>query len=388
MNSFQYYNPAQIVFGTDSQYKIKDLLQTYNATSVLLIYSGDFIKQLGIFDSVKEACQSLHVSFYENGNVVPNPKVELVRELVSLGKKKDVDFVLAVGGGSAIDTAKAVAVGIPYPHDVWDFFEYKCAPESALPIGVITTLPASGSESSNCSIISNGLHKVGIEYDCIIPKFSIMNPEYTLGLPPYQTACGIADILSHLLERYFSDVEYTDTTDFLIEGAAKALLLNAQRLMANPKDIHARSEIQCLAFLAHNNLLDIGRTSDWGSHRIEHELSAQYGITHGEGMAVVLVAWTNYMAKHKPKKLAQLANRLFHIDYHDYSETQMAQQLSICLTEFFSSLHLKTTLSAMDIDETHFEEMAMRATNKDTQTIGHYLCLDKSNVIEILNTAL
>ena len=388
MNSFQYYNPAQIVFGTDSQYKIKELLTSYKVTSLLLVYSGDFIKQLGIYDIVKDACESLQIAFFENGNVVPNPKVELVRELITLGKHEHVDFVLAVGGGSAIDTAKAVAVGIPYANDVWDFYENKCIPETALPIGVITTLPSSGSESSNCSIISNGIHKVGIEYDCIIPKFSIMNPEYTIGLPPYQTSCGLADILSHMLERYFSDVEYTDTTDYLIEGAIQALLLNAERLMKNPSDIHARSEVQCLAFLAHNNLLDIGRSSDWGSHRIEHELSAQYGITHGEGMAIVLVAWTKYMSSRKPKKLAQLANRVFHIDYYNYDETQMALHLSKELEAFCISLGLKTSLSEMNIDSTHFEEMASRATNNYTQTVGHYICLDKQAFVDILELAL
>lgn len=387
MINFQYNNPAKVIFGDGAEKEIETLLKEYNVKSLLLVYSGDFIKDLGIWDTVHSACHKLNISFYEEGNVVPNPKIELVRNLVSLGKSNSVDFVLAVGGGSSIDTAKAVSIGIPYDGDVWDFFEGKSNIETAVPVGVITTLPASGSETSNCSIISNGILKVGVESDLIIPKFAIMNPRFTMGLPPYQTSCGLADILSHLLERYFTDVDNVDTTDYLLEGAIKALMLNAGRLMENPKDYNARAEVQWLASIAHNNLLDTGRISDWGSHRIEHELSAQYGLTHGEGMAVVLVAWTRYMALNKPKKLAQLANRLYGIDYHDYTEKQMAFLLSQRLKEFFSSLNLRTTLGELNITEEHFEAMALRATNNNTSTVGHYIPLDKDKFIEILHLA-
>lgn len=387
MINFQYNNPAKVIFGDGAEKEIETLLKEYNVKSLLLVYSGDFIKDLGIWNTVHSACHKLNISFYEEGNVVPNPKIELVRNLVSLGKSNSVDFVLAVGGGSSIDTAKAVSIGIPYDGDVWDFFEGKSNIETAVPVGVITTLPASGSETSNCSIISNGILKVGVESDLIIPKFAIMNPRFTMGLPPYQTSCGLADILSHLLERYFTDVDNVDTTDYLLEGAIKALMLNAGRLMENPKDYNARAEVQWLASIAHNNLLDTGRISDWGSHRIEHELSAQYGLTHGEGMAVVLVAWTRYMALNKPKKLAQLANRLYGIDYHDYTEKQMALLLSQRLKEFFSSLNLRTTLGELNITEEHFEDMALRATNNNTSTVGHYIPLDKDKFIEILHLA-
>lgn len=388
MNSFQYYNPAKIIFGVDALNELETQLKEFKVTSLLLIYSGDFIKSLGIYDKVKDTCASLSITFHENGNVVPNPKIELVRDLISYAKQESVDFVLAVGGGSAIDTAKAVAVGIPYNDDVWRFFEYVDTPKKAIPIGVISTLPASGSESSNCSIISNGLHKCGIEYDCIIPKFAIMNPEYTITLPQYQTSCGVADILSHLLERYYTDVAYVDTTDYMIEGAIKALMINGERLIKDPSDIHARSEIQCLAFIAHNNLLDIGRCADWGSHRIEHEISAQYGVTHGEGMAIISIAWAKYMAKHKPQKLAQLANRIWNIDYSNYSVEEMALILAEKLEEYFKKLQLKTTLTQLSIDRTHFVDMADRATNKGNDSVGHYLPITKEIFIEILDLAL
>ena len=246
MVGFSYYNPAKIIFGTDAQTKLKDLLDDLGVTSLLMVYSGEFVKELGIYQTVETACGELGIAFYENGDVVPNPSIELVRELTAFGKEKRVDFVLAVGGGSSIDTAKAIALGIPYPGDVWDFFAQGVTPERVLPIGVITTIPASGSETSNAAILSNQKWKLGFEDDRIIPKFAIMNPRYTLGLPKFQTAAGVADILSHLLERYFSDVEHTDVTDALIEGAVRALLKNGRQVVAHPEDLDARSEIQWL----------------------------------------------------------------------------------------------------------------------------------------------
>lgn len=388
MVNFQYHNPAKIVFGLGSEKELARLLQEENATSLLMIYSGDFIKELGIYEAVTNACRELGVDFYECGDVVPNPSIELVRELSALGKEKKVDFLLAVGGGSAIDTAKAIALGIPYTGDAWDFFAEGVLPNEVLPVGVISTLPASGSETSNCAILSNGKWKLGFEDDRIIPKFAIMNPEYTLKLSAFQTACGVADILSHLLERYFSDVEHTDVTDYLIEGAVKALIVNGERLMAAPDNLNARAEIQWLASIAHNNLLDTGRIADWGSHRIEHELSAQYGITHGEGMAVVLVAWTKFAATEKPWKLAQLATRVFGVDPYNYSECERAWKLSVELEKFFSSLKLRTTLHEFGIDNKDFNVMADRATENGTKTVGHYISLDKVRFVSVLNFAL
>ncbi|MCI8514172.1 MAG: iron-containing alcohol dehydrogenase [Lachnospiraceae bacterium] len=387
MVNFQYYNPAKIVFGQGSQKELKRLLQEEKATSLLMVYSGDFIKTLGIYDDVKSITEELGIAFYENGNVVPNPSIELVRELVVLGKEKGIDFILAVGGGSSVDTAKAVALGVPYNGDPWDFFGEGAMPERVLPVGVITTLPASGSETSNAAILSNGKWKLGFEDDRIIPKFAIMNPEYTLGLPAYQTSCGVADILSHLLERYFSDVKNTDVTDYMIEGAVQALLVNGERLMKDPKNVDARAEVQWLASIAHNGILDTGRASDWGSHRIEHELSAEYGLTHGEGMAVVLTAWTKYMAEEKPWKLAQLASRVFGVDAFDYTETERARILSDKLKGFFKSLNLKVSLTELEIGREHFEEMADRATKNGVQTVGHYVPLDKKRIIDILEMA-
>ncbi len=388
MLNFHYYNPARIFFGDGAEQNIYRLFKEYKVTSLMFVYSGDFVKTLGIWDVIKDACDRLDIDFLECGDVVPNPKIELIRDLVDVSKEHSVDFVLAAGGGSSVDTAKAVALGIPYEGDVWDFFDGTAVLEHAVSVGAITTLPASGSETSNAAIISNGLMKRGFEDDMIIPKFAIMNPKYTLGLPAYQTSCGCADILSHLLERYFSDTAHTDATDYMIEGAINAALVNSLRLMKEPSDYNARAEIQWLASIAHNGILDTGRAADWGSHRIEHELSAQYGITHGEGMAVVFVAWCRYMAKVKPYKLAQLAVRVFHADSYNHTETEMAYILADKLEGFFKALNLRTTLTEMGIDDTHFEEMANRATNNDTAPVGHYVLLHVKEFVDILKMAI
>ena len=386
MIGFEYYNPAKIVFGEGSEKSLSKLLKQYKATSLLLVYSGDFIKTLGIYDVIKAAVDELGIGFSESGEVVPNPSIELVRKLVSQGKKDKVDFVLAVGGGSSIDTAKAIALGIPYDGDVWDFFDKGVSPEEVLNIGVIATTASSGSETSNCAILSYGEWKKGFEDDRIIPKFAIMNPRYTANLPSYQTNVGIADVLSHLLERYFSDEKNSDTTDYLIEGAIRALLVNADRLLVDPSDINARAEIQWLASVSHNNFLDAGRRADWGSHRIEHELSAQYNITHGEGMAVVFTAWTKYIADIKPWRLALLASRVYGKDPYDYSEKERALLLSQELESFFRKLGLKTHLSELGITNEDFEVMANRATQGGE--VGHYVPLNAQKIIDILNIAI
>ncbi len=386
MIGFEYYNPAKIVFGEESEKSLTKLLAQNKVKSLLLVYSGDFIKTLGIYDEIEKAVKELGIRFSESGEVVPNPSIDLVRKLVEQGKKDEVDFVLAVGGGSSIDTAKAVAIGIPYDGDVWDFFEKGVSPETVLGVGVIATTASSGSETSNCAILSSGEWKLGFEDDRIIPKFAIMNPRYTINLPIYQTMVGIADVYAHLLERYFSDEKNSDTTDYLIEGAIRALLINADRLIKDPKNVNARAEVQWLASVAHNNFLDAGRRADWGSHRIEHELSAQYNITHGEGMAVVFVAWTRYMAEKKPWRLALLASRVYGADAYDLSETERAYKLSEELERFFKKLGLKTTLTELGIDDKDFEVMAKRATRNGT--VGHYEPLDANSFQEILKLAL
>lgn len=386
MNNFVYYNPTRVVFGKDAIESLKDLLTQHNVRSLLMIYSGEYIVDLGIYDHVVKCCRELDITLVKSGAVVPNPRVELARELITMGREHEVDFILAIGGGSAIDTAKAVALGMLHVGDVWDFFDYSIEAKTALPLGVISTIPASGSETSTASVLSNGKIKAGVESECLLPKFAILDPSYIKSLPKYQLTCGIADITSHLLERYFSVTEDVGTTDRLIEGALQSLLYYSKRLLKNPNDDIARAEIMLLSSIAHNNSLDTGRATDWASHRIEHELSGQYNITHGEGMAIVFSSYIDWIADILPKKPAQLAYRLFGVDPYNHNETEMTKQLSIELKDFFRSLGLKTNLTELGIDDRDFQEMAERATKSGP--VGNYYPVHAQDMIEILKGAL
>jgi alcohol dehydrogenase YqhD (iron-dependent ADH family) len=333
-------------------------------------------------------CERLGIAFVSNGSVQSNPKIELIRELVDEGRRAKTDMLLAAGGGSVIDTAKAVAMGIPYGGDVWDFYEGNGDLQQALPVIAVSTVPSSGSETSQATIVSNGLVKAGYESEMIVPKLAVLNPEFTMTLPAHMTACGVSDILSHLMERYFTNTEHVDTTDYMIVGAAKALMLNGERLMKDLSDYDARCEVQWLASIAHNNSLETGREPDWASHRLEHELSGQYGINHGEGMAVVMLAYLRYIASRHPKKTAQFANQMFGFEYTNYTEEELTLKLAEQLEHFYKMLGLRTTLGEMNIDDTHFEEMADRATSCGSSTVGHYYPLDKEKFIEVLKMAL
>ncbi len=387
MNGFEYLNPARVIFGDKPYEGIEKFLRETGVTSIMMIHTRSAVR-LGIYDEIEALCKKLGIAFVSNGDVESNPKIELIRQLIEEGRENKIDCLLAAGGGSVIDTAKAVAIGIPYDGDVWDFYEYTAEPEEALPIIAVSTVPSSGSETSTASIVSNGLVKAGVEYEMIVPKLAVLNPKFTMTLPARMSACGISDILSHLMERYFTNTEHVDTTDYMIVGAAKALMLNGERVMKDLSDYDARSEVQWLASIAHNSSLETGRESDWASHRIEHELSGQYGINHGEGMAVIMLAYLKYVAVHHPKKTAQLAHQLFGVEYGEYTEEGMTLKMVEYLQHFYRDiLGLRTTLSEMDIDDTHFEEMAMRATGGNG-TVGHYYPLDKDKFIEVLKLAL
>ncbi|WP_068268661.1 iron-containing alcohol dehydrogenase [Caviibacter abscessus] len=388
MKDFKFQNGAKIIFGESSLSYLKEELLKFNVKKMLILSSGDFIKDLGIYDEIINVCENLNISYFYENKVVPNPKLELARELINLCKKENIDFILAVGGGSSVDTAKAVAVGAKSDIDVWDFYLYKSEPTKALPIGVISTIASSGSETSNASILSSDENKLGIEYDFLIPKFAILNPLYLESVPKFQMFAGITDISAHLLERYFTSVKFVDTTDYMIEGMLKSLFLNVERLLKDNKNRNALSEIFFISVIAHNNLLDCGRISDWASHRIEHELSQEYGITHGEGMATVLPAYIRYMADKAPEKLAQLANRLFGYDYKNYSEKELALLLADKLEQIYISIGMRTKLSNFNIKDDKFTKMAIKATKNDKMKIGHYTGLSLSEVIEVLKFAL
>lgn len=388
MIDFNFYNPANIYFGKESDKELYNILPALGSKNILVVYGGDFVEKLGILDTIKKVGEENNINIYESDQVVPNPRVELVRELIDLAKEKDVDTLIAIGGGSSIDTAKAIAMGVEYDGDIWDFFQGKAVPKKVLPIIAISTIPASGSEVSNATIITNGEYKLGFEDNLLIPTYTIMNPNYVKTLPKYQLSCGILDIYSHLFERYLTDLENVNLTDYMIEGALKSLLVNAEKMIQNPEDIDALSEIMWTATIAHNNLLDSGRVSDWASHRVEHEISGEYDLTHGEGMGIVMIAYCKYIAERKPEKLAQLANRVYGIDYNNFSEREMALMVGGKIRELVLKLGLKDNLSDLNIDDSRFERMAERGTKDDTAPVGHYYPLDKEKFIEVLRLTL
>lgn len=389
MLNFNYYNPANIYFGKGEENKVGQLINSLTTTKrVLVLYSGDYIFDLGIWDTIEHSCNDYNITLFKDGSVVPNPKLSLVQTLENLVRKENIDFILAVGGGSVIDTAKAISFGCLYDGDTWDFFTGEKTIEHALPIGVISTVASSGSEMSNATIISNGAYKLGVETNLIIPKFSILNPEFTQLLPAYPTGVGVSDILTHLLERYFTSVSDVTLTDFLLEGAIKSLIINGTKLMDDLSNYQLRAEVMWTASMAHNNSLELGREPDWASHRIEHEVSGQYGVVHGEGMAIIFPAWMSYVSKFHPDIFVQYGVRVFNIDPFAYTQTEIIE-LSIEKTKnFFTSMGMKSNLSELSISSEHFKEMAMRATKNDTQHIGHLKSLNSDDIIQILNLAL
>ncbi len=310
LNSFYYYNPTKLVFGKDSVSKITEYLPK-DVKKLLLHYGGGSIKRSGLYDQIMEVLKEKDIQVVELSGVTPNPKLSLVREGIKLCKEEKVDFILAVGGGSVIDSSKAIAAGVYTEGDVWDLYVQGKALTKALPIGVVLTIPASGSESSNATIITNEetKQKLGLEDDLLRPEFAILNPEITLTLPERQTFAGIVDILSHVMERYFTNTENVELTDNLCEGTMRAVISNAYKLLENPNDYDARAEIMLSGTMAHSGILGLGREEDWASHRIGHEITALYGTTHGVTLAMILPAWMKYVYKENINRFARFAKK-------------------------------------------------------------------------------
>ena len=299
MQNFIYGNRTKIIFGKGTEKTVGAETAAY-AKRVLLHHSGGHAVKSGLLDTIKESLKQASVEWVELSGVKPNPRLSLVYQGVEICKKEKLTFILAVGGGSVIDSAKAIAMGALYDGDVWDFYARKKTAAQALPVATVLTIPAAGSESSISSVITDerGPWKQAVNEECIRPVFSILNPEVTYSLPPYQTACGISDMLAHIMERYFTKESHVDLTDELCEGTMRAIIRNARKIFnGNGENYDARAEIMWAGSLAHNNLLSTGRIGDWASHAIEHELSALYDIAHGAGLSVIFPAWIKYNIK-------------------------------------------------------------------------------------------
>jgi alcohol dehydrogenase YqhD (iron-dependent ADH family) len=333
------------------------------AKKALLHYGGGSIKRSGLYGQIVSSLTESGVDFAELGGVAPNPRVSLVREGAALCRAENVDIILAVGGGSVIDSAKAIAMGASCDCDVWDFFESGRRVEKALPLAVVLTIPAAGSESSPVSVISNEEKKLKIGYhsDLLRPVISAVNPELFFTLPKNQIANGVTDMMSHIFERYFTNTLKTDLTDSLCEAALRVIIKNAPILMDDPNDYDAWAEIGFSSTLAHNGLLGMGREEDWASHRIEHQLSAVYDVAHGAGLAVVIPFWMRYVYRDNVGMFAQFAANVMGVTQSRDIEG-MALAGIAKLRDFFDQMGLPATLRDLGIDSRNFESMAKDAT--------------------------
>lgn len=389
MENFVFQNTTRIIFGAATELKAGAEVKKYSS-KILLHYGGGSIKKTGLYAKVTESLQAAGVEFLELPGVQPNPRLSLVEEGIRLCRENEVNFILAVGGGSVIDSAKAIAIGVPYQGEVWDFYSGKARPKEALPVGVILTIPAAGSESSTASVITNenGWYKRGTGGNVLMPQFAIMNPELTYTLPPYQTACGAADIMAHIMERYFTNVRDVDLTDRLCEATMKTLIKNVPIALQEPDNYAARAEIMWTGTIAHNNLLSTGRIGDWSSHDIEHELSAIYDVPHGAGLAVVFPAWMHHVYRHDLTRFAQFAARVWNVEYDPTNLERTALEGIRRLTYFFQEIGLPVTLAELDIPTDRLEEMAAKCTDNNTATIGSFQKLNQDDVLAILRSAL
>lgn len=385
MNNFTFCTPTHYVFGRDTENETGRLTAgEMNSHNVMIVYGGSSAARSGLLDRVRKSLAGAGVRFTELGGIRPNPTDDRVYEGIALAREKKIDGLVAVGGGSVIDTAKAIAAGTLYDGDFWDFYAGKATVTRALPVGVVLTIPAAGSEGSGNSVITrlDGLHKISLRTDrALRPVFAIMNPELTYTLPPFQTASGIADMMAHIMERYFSPTTGTEVTDRLAEGLLKAIIAEAPGVMAAPGDYDARANIMWAGTMAHNGICGCGRTEDWTSHFMEHEISAVYGVTHGAGLATVFPAWLTYMAAKAPSRPAQFARRVFGID--DSDDRQAALGGVAALKAFFTSLGLPVSFGQLGIAEPDIALLVMKLHENKGETVGGYVRLDRNDTTAI-----
>lgn len=389
MDNFTFQNPTKIIFGRGAQKSAGAECARY-AKKVLLHYGGASAKKTGLLAAVADSLKEAGVEYVELPGVKPNPRLSLVREGIALCREKGLGLILAVGGGSVIDSAKAIAAGAPYDGDVWDFFTGKAAPpEKALPVGTILTIPAAGSEASTGCVITkeDGDYKRAFNSEAVYPRFSMLNPELAFTLPDFQVACGAADILAHLMERYFTNTKRVELMDRLIESTMKTVIGNVRAVLDKRDDYDAWAEIMWAGTIAHNNLLNTGREGDWASHDIEHELSGIYDVAHGAGLAVVFPAWMKHVHRHDVDRFAQFAARVFGVDHDFFSPEKTALEGIRRLTAFFRSIGLPVTLEELGAGVDRLEEMAAKCTDNPRGAVGNFVVLDKGAVLRVLTLA-
>jgi alcohol dehydrogenase YqhD (iron-dependent ADH family) len=379
MENFSYYSPTEFVFGRGAENQTGKLAVKYGAHKVMIVYGKGSAVRSGLLDRVKQVLDEEHLSYVELSGVQANPETLKVREGISLARQEHPDLLLALGGGSVIDTAKAIAVGYYYEGDFWDFYIGKSTPTKALKVADVLTIPAAGSEGSGNSVITDeqAQQKLSIRQpELLRPVFSIMNPELTITLPPFQTACGISDMMAHIMERYFSNTKDVSLTDRLCEALLLSIIEMAPRVMNNPKDYGARANIMWAGTQAHIGMCGVGREEDWGSHFIEHELSAiQSNIAHGAGLSVVYPAWLSFAARTNPEKIAQMAERVWGVR-SSADPGAMAREGIERLKIFFHSIGLPTTLSELTSEPLDLDKVNTNLHRNKGEVFGSYVKLN------------
>ncbi len=388
MDNFVFQNPTKILFGRGME-KAVGAEVARCSRRILLHFGGGSIKTSGLYDRVAASLKQAGVEWKELGGVKPNPRLSLVHEGVKLCREHKLDFVLAVGGGSAIDSAKAIAMGAANDGEVWDYFIGKRELTRALPVATILTIPAAGSESSTASVVTNEdvWIKRGFNSELLYPKFSVLNPELAFTLPKFQVACGSADIMSHLMERYFTNTRNVGFIDRMLEATMKTVIAQAPKVLAAPTDYDAWAELMWAGTIAHNNLLNTGRVGDWGSHDIEHEISGIYDVAHGAGLAVVFPAWMKHVLDHDLDRFVQWSVRVWNVELDIFDRQATARAGVARLEAFFHSIGLGTTLGSLGVGVDRIDEMARKATDGDTRRIGNFVKLDSAQVAKVLKLA-
>lgn len=391
MNNFTFYSPTYFVFGKEEENNTGKYVKRFGGNKVLIHYGGGSVIRSGLLDRVKKSLELENIEFVELGGVKPNPRSGLVYEGIELCRKENIDFILAVGGGSTIDSAKAIAAGAVYEGDFWDFYMGKSI-DKALPVATVLTIAAAGSEGSPDSVITKeeGMFKRGASGEAIRPVFSILNPELTQTLPAYQTAAGITDIMAHLFERYFTNTKDVEVTDRMIEGLLMTMIHEAPKVIANPNDYQARANIMWAGMVAHNNVCGVGRDQDWASHSIEHELSAVYDCAHGAGLAVVFPAWMEYTMNHDVMRFAQVANRVWGCSM-DFAHPEVTAKAGIqAFKAFLKSIGMPLTFEELGAKKEDIPYMAHVACygNGRKGSFGGFVRLQEEDVIKIYELML
>lgn len=393
MENFTFYSPTEFVFGRGTQEKTGELVKRYGGSRVLLVSGGQSAERSGLLPEVRKSLAEAGIAVVEQKGIQPNPVADKVYEGIDLARAEKIDFILAVGGGSVIDSAKAVALGAVHDGDFWDFYNGKATPAKALPVGVLLTIPAAGSEGSGNSVITKfdekGRHKISVRYPMVLrPRFAVMNPELTMTLPPFQTACGIVDMLSHIFERYFSNTPDCQVTDSIAEALMRSIMAEALRLFANPDDYQPRANIMWASTLAHNGLCGTGKQEDWASHRLEHEVSAFHDVAHGAGLAVIVPAWMAFVSRCNPAKVESFATNVLGISREGKSSAELCRLAVEALKGFYHTLGLTTSLRELIGADPDIEVLVDSLRGNMGDTLGFYVPLSMADCAEIYRLAL